>query len=504
MAYGIMGSTRDSYLSTYQTTRSVNCLYFDGASGALGEHGTMDTQMLLIYGNITGPPAKNLSGEFLYDEYGRAQGLCGWIQEQNAGGLGWGIEGIVRMSAGFELIWCNFSSPSLQLLSRINITAPLLEYNRTSPSYPMPERVSSSAPTLVPTLSEDLPAPEWEIDWEHEPFIASQQWDWLTSASRYYNVEDLASRREPGLRVLYGDCANFYSPEYLSSANLKLEQEQSQLNLTSDGYWKGVHGRQDRKAALEKLMRRRSKHRVGDLSQSGLTKFHQELTRIASKYSQSTNHLPYSSGFDRNIPWSYICDQIVNTYSKRLVHFQRLLNITDDAWNGSGIFARKQFVQIRERSHALLMPFVEHPLNPSEDVHSSQHVSWMQERAQERCKHAYLPIWPASATFQGEGEAQLRMSQHPFGQAILEVTDAICSMLVSVGYGVEKEWIQNFNDGRFENDTWKRPLQTKLLSWQAKLEELTAWLGWAPHWIGCDRLCDWDVSRSEIPPSHSQ
>src|SRR5271155_4270578 len=42
------------------------------------------------------------------------------------GGLGWGVEGIVRMNAGFEMICCNFSSPSIRLLRHLNVAAPLL------------------------------------------------------------------------------------------------------------------------------------------------------------------------------------------------------------------------------------------------------------------------------------------------------------------------------------------------------------------------------------------
>lgn len=217
MAYGIMGSTRNSFLSTYQTTRSAKCLYFDGASGALSQSGTMDTQMLLLYGNATGPPGKNSSGEFLWDEYARGQRLCEWLHEHNVGALGQGIEGIVRMSAGFELIWCNFSSPSLRLVSRFNVTVPLLKYNRTSYSVEKLERSDLSLPVAGHDDQVDLPAPEWEIDWEHEPFIASQQWDWFTSASRSYSSENLASNRES----LVSDCWTQISSIYIHQSTKK-------------------------------------------------------------------------------------------------------------------------------------------------------------------------------------------------------------------------------------------------------------------------------------------
>uniref|UniRef100_A0A093VIB6 non-specific serine/threonine protein kinase n=1 Tax=Talaromyces marneffei PM1 TaxID=1077442 RepID=A0A093VIB6_TALMA len=50
MPYGIMGSERNSHILTYQTTKQIGCLYFDGESATLFGSGMMDTQMLFIYG----------------------------------------------------------------------------------------------------------------------------------------------------------------------------------------------------------------------------------------------------------------------------------------------------------------------------------------------------------------------------------------------------------------------------------------------------------------------
>lgn len=112
---------------TYQTTQAAKCIYFDGESATLFGSGQLDTQMLHIYGNVSGlplGPGKDFRG--LWQEYARAAGLCDWLQERKLGGLGWGFEGIVRMNAGFEMIWCNFSSPTIRLISHLNVTAPLL------------------------------------------------------------------------------------------------------------------------------------------------------------------------------------------------------------------------------------------------------------------------------------------------------------------------------------------------------------------------------------------
>jgi hypothetical protein len=58
--------------------------------------------------------------------WGEPSVFASGVRDNKLGGLGWGVEGIVRMSAGFEMIWCSFSSPSIRLLSHLNVTALLL------------------------------------------------------------------------------------------------------------------------------------------------------------------------------------------------------------------------------------------------------------------------------------------------------------------------------------------------------------------------------------------
>ena len=482
-----MGSTRNSFLSTYQTTQSSKCLYFDGASGALGESGTMDTQMLFLYGNTTGPPGKNSSGEFLWDEYARAQRLCGWLKEQNLDAPGQGIEGIVRMSAGFELIWCNFSSPSLQLVSRFNVSVPLLGYNRTSPLI-----TDAKKPNLAPISDQgdpvDLPAPDWEIDWEHEPFVASQQWDWFTSTSRAYSAEDLASSREPSIRLLDVDLVSLYSPPYQQVQTRLAEHEREQLNLTSDGFWQGISNREPRRNALKELMRRRSRHRAGDLSPQEIARFRQDVERMVS---YTVSQEPQNCHGSRAISWSRTCDTIVNSFAKRLMRFQRLLQHDYTAEREPSVYTRRRFALLRERAHALLMPFFEYPPN----IGSASGIQQQSENIQsslDRCKRTYLP-WPVrNEAHKAEPE---RMGDHFVGQAIEDVMDGICSVLIGAGLSIEHTWLRNFNDDskKMDNEQLQQS-HVEMREWKDKIEELTAWLGWSPHWMGCDRLCAWDVS----------
>lgn len=84
------------YLHTYQANRPLNrLLYVDGMSAAKTAMGTMDTQDLIIRNTST----KKHSG---YDRI-RGQELCEFTRE-------WGVEGIMRMEGGFEIIFCNFTN----------------------------------------------------------------------------------------------------------------------------------------------------------------------------------------------------------------------------------------------------------------------------------------------------------------------------------------------------------------------------------------------------------
>lgn len=69
MVYGIMGSTRQSFMLSYQTTRPVKALYFDGESAALMGLGQLDTQMLHLYGNVSGPDGDGGPWRGLEPEY---------------------------------------------------------------------------------------------------------------------------------------------------------------------------------------------------------------------------------------------------------------------------------------------------------------------------------------------------------------------------------------------------------------------------------------------------
>ena len=93
------------YFHTYRATRSLKLVYFDGMSAANMDVGTMDTQDRVVL--------DGWSGDDDYDDWIRADKICS-LGKQSWGGL----DGIVRMEAGFELIYCDFSE-GLELVSLV-------------------------------------------------------------------------------------------------------------------------------------------------------------------------------------------------------------------------------------------------------------------------------------------------------------------------------------------------------------------------------------------------
>ncbi|KAL9583876.1 MAG: hypothetical protein Q9212_002455 [Teloschistes hypoglaucus] len=467
-----MGSTRNSFMSTYQTTRPAKCLYIDGASGRLGNEGTLDTQMLFLYGNVTGPPGKNGTGAFLWDEYARAQGLCGWLHERDFDEPGHGIEAIVRMSAGFELIWCNFSSPSLRLISRFNASVPLLGYNRTS-LIPEKSKETQSTPSVETQGDQevDLPAPEWEIDWEHEPFVASQQWDWFTSMSRTYDLQDLSSEREPTIKLLDSEVVSLYSPDYPDLQTRMANDEQEQLNLTSDGVWEGTKSLELRNAALQELMRRRHRHRAGNLSPHEITTLHRSIEKMVSRLlSQGDPHT--TSASHPEVSWTRTSDLIVNTFAKPLMHFQQLLQHSRYPPQQPQE-QRRQFALLRETAHGILMPFFSYQPHPQPQPQHQQHESSLS-----RCKSIYLPSYQSTSP-------QNNKAHHFLAQATEEVLQNICSTLITIGVAIEEVWLRDFNNFNFFNENTALGLdglQRQMREWREQVEELTAWLGYIPIW----------------------
>lgn len=100
------------YFHFYRATRPLNLLYIDGQAAAKCPLGSLDSQDLILLGRkhaVTVPPT--------FGEWPRAEQLCALAEEwKHADGTK--IDGFIRMEAGFEIIYCDFSEQGgLDLLS---------------------------------------------------------------------------------------------------------------------------------------------------------------------------------------------------------------------------------------------------------------------------------------------------------------------------------------------------------------------------------------------------
>ncbi|KAL1843460.1 hypothetical protein VTJ49DRAFT_1570 [Mycothermus thermophilus] len=113
MSMGIYGGSGDFRLHVHSTVRPLNIIYFDGQSAALTRAGTLDSQMAVLQGRVPLDPSYDL----VYDEDQRALDLCRLTADL-------GIDGVVRMNAGFEILVCDFEASQVRELFITNNTVP--------------------------------------------------------------------------------------------------------------------------------------------------------------------------------------------------------------------------------------------------------------------------------------------------------------------------------------------------------------------------------------------
>jgi hypothetical protein len=464
--------------------------------------------MLHIWGNVTGPPRPGNGFGGLWEEYARATGLCDWLVEKELGGPGWGYEGIVRMNAGFELIWCNFTSPSARLISHLNITAPLLpEENEPDEQYTdrgadVEHIISTGDINFEPTSYYPLPPTPTNTDkatdpsdpplppvmgrdqWAREPFWSTQAWLWYLSATTHYG----SSANGPGigeLRVKPVTCGfmSYYSPEFSSEATARAKEEQKTLNLTSSGLWIGVEDAEGRSNALAALTRRRRKHTLQDVSVNDAALMRADSERVLR------NLLSDSPRNCSGIDWSLMMNDIVQAYAGPLFNFAKTLKKYENVTTSNTTILRNWMTEVRDRTHAFLLPFLEYPDGSSNDLIWSPESHLFKETFS-KCRFQYTRLLAPEEGFDlGPEETKLKLS-------VEAVTGGICSVLVDVGLAVEGIWETRFNlpSRRLVALKQTPSMDKEVYRWIHGIEELMAWLGWAGEWVGCADKCAWDES----------
>ncbi|KAI0058201.1 hypothetical protein BV25DRAFT_1830379 [Artomyces pyxidatus] len=167
------------YVISYVTTRELRLAYLDGVSAANLGSGTFDTQDILIWGK---PRLDKVM-----EEEERIAGICEWGKKYD------GLDGFVRMEFHFEVILCNFSSGSVEVVSLLNI---------------LPKDFSEFAdpPEKLPPWRRPLPATAPPPGWKGSlPSAKSSDFEAMVAGSW--------QNRAPGetrMRVDYSSFVTFY------------------------------------------------------------------------------------------------------------------------------------------------------------------------------------------------------------------------------------------------------------------------------------------------------
>ncbi|TPX12964.1 uncharacterized protein E0L32_006609 [Thyridium curvatum] len=500
MSYGIMGGHRNVWMWTYQTARPVKALYFDGESGNLEGLGQFDFQMLLLYGNVTGPSGIDDIGL----EYERARGLCDWLAAAGLRGSGWGYEGVVRMNAGFEMIWCDFLSDSLRLISRINVTAPLLPkedrdsdgdeerqpappslaggevsgellVRRTCATRSSSLDVATTSITTRPVSTPNLPdmPPGWKDRLRREPFQRTRSWGWFDSATWHYGASGVgASVGETRAKLSGCGVFTFYSRKFTNQSLNRALEERQRLNLTGDGLWTGGGDDTNRTEALTQLRRRRRFHHMEHASQEEAHLMKKDIEMSLETLLQDDSRC---SGTD----WALIMSDIVRRTTSVLRDLELSLVSTPQDWSDKHS-VRRWLHNVRGRSHMFLVNVLQYP--ETEDLSVWSTHSALFNKTYGLCRSRYTALLEEDTVLPVTEEAEQKW-------AIEETFGTICLVQLHVGFGMERRWRETFGGSSTKRSESLPALRDQARVWSEQLSELTAWLGWEDSNIGCKDVC---------------
>jgi hypothetical protein len=157
---------------------------------------------------------------------------------------------------------------------------------------------------------------------------------------------------------------------------------------------------------------------------------------------------------------------------------------------------------LRPHSHMFYVGFLEYPAQ--QDLSAWDTDSKLFRDTHSRCRYRYTRLMaPSEGLSLSPEESDLRW-------AVEETYGAICSVLLTIGFQVERSWAEHFNQLDMESTSAPpRPASPREKSlehhyaqlastWSDGLEQLMAWLGWEDEFTGCSEVCAWD-ERCYIP-----
>ncbi|MCJ1238768.1 hypothetical protein MMC14_006759 [Varicellaria rhodocarpa] len=160
----------------------------NGQSASLTTTGTLDSQTALLRGQIE----SNHSDDFIFNERVCGTELCAWAKEI-------GVDGIMRMNAGFETLICDFSASSLTEALNVNITVP--GKGSAVENAQLPQDPNRRPPQGIGNY-----------------YAEQTSWEWIRSGTWHYGgyANGGQSHREQRVRLDKCGMVTFYDPRLKS------------------------------------------------------------------------------------------------------------------------------------------------------------------------------------------------------------------------------------------------------------------------------------------------
>ncbi|KPM37683.1 hypothetical protein AK830_g8893 [Neonectria ditissima] len=318
MSIGIYGGFGESKLHVYGTTRTLNILYFDGQAATLSTGGTLDSQMAVLQGRVPLYPSYDL----VYDDDQRAECLCSLVDDL-------GIDGVVRMNAGFEVLICDYTAAQVQELFITNTT--------------VPGNFEENPPSLPQDPNRQLPLGFGNV------FSEQGSYEWLRSATWHYGHGGPSEER---VKLDLCRMVSFYDPSLASLVDL---------------HHGGIVGNQ----TFQNGWGLRRGHRLLDINNT-------DVETIRAWLREITSSTLGCSGFN----WQALFTVIQAQHGTRAKELAAALKWKHDTQDEAGAVIAK----VHELSHTILATYLEYQVsNPDSSVTSK-------DQTISRCTSVYTSL----------------------------------------------------------------------------------------------------------------
>ncbi|KAG9016103.1 hypothetical protein FRB93_011577 [Tulasnella sp. JGI-2019a] len=429
-----------SRMYTFQVSRPLKVLYFDGSSAAKMPSGPIDTQEILLYGELEEDMGWRKEGQHITD-------LCEWGKE-------FGLDGFLRMEFDFEIMICDFSV-GLEVVSVLDL---------------LPTHGGPGGRPHAPCEPEDEPSVNDTI---RSPPAQEEGWDNLGPhllppygppgpGGPGRRRPDQPITPPPGWvgslrpgRSFYAEAIQAGNWHDLPGLGLSVQLDYTRMVTFFDPKYKSlVHAR--------RIQRNKGVFRAGNVTKADAGVMLAELSEMLRSWDHTL-----SEGRGIQYSWATIVQTIVERYSERLEYLSLILGGARS--EALGRFNVTESIQ-RARWQVLTM------LNPYMPVSSLPAVldrggsTWLDPTIRQ-CSDLYTSRIPSSG---------LTSAERLIKDAVGTVAREICRSLGII-------WLDAFG---VESRTEKEQI-ISMAKWYGEVKRLMGWLGWASwtEFAACSPAC---------------